>query len=80
MCFEDKGSRFVIRNLDYQDKVIMDQLADVSQFDEVIEDPKLRVVRRIEDFCEKWKNEQEEFHPHIISFFCQIYRKQSQAM
>jgi hypothetical protein len=77
VCFEDKGSRFVIRNLDYQDKVIVDQLADVSQFDEVIEDPTQRVVRRIEDFCEQWKNELEDFHPNIISFLTDLSETKS---
>ena len=72
VSFEDKGSRFVIRNLNYQDRVIMDQLADVTQFDEVIDDPTQHVVRRIENFCEKWKSELEEFHPNIIGFLTDL--------
>ena len=35
VAFEDKGSRFVIRNLDYQDQLMLDQLTDANHFDEL---------------------------------------------
>ena len=53
VTFEDKGSRFVFRNLDYQDQAITNQLVDHTQFDELQSDPTDRVRDRMSDFCDK---------------------------
>ena len=63
VTFEDKGSRFVFRNLDYQDKLIMEQLTDREHFDEIIGDPTEQVKNRIIDFCDQWSDELNDFHP-----------------
>ena len=53
VTFEDKGSRFVIRDLEYQDKLILEQLEDSNHFDEIERDPTERVAQRIKRFCDK---------------------------
>jgi hypothetical protein len=72
VTFEDKGSRFVIRNLDYQDQLILDQLTDAHHFDELPVNPTDRVISRIQNLCSKWQAELNEFHPNIISFLAEL--------
>ena len=77
VTFEDKGSRFVFRNLDYQDQAITNQLVDHTQFDELQSDPTDRVRDRMSDFCEKWQVELNDFHPNIIHFLTDLSEARS---
>ena len=61
VTFEDKGSRFVIRNLDFQDQLIEDQLTDANHFDELPVNPTDRVIHRIQNLCSKWQAELDNF-------------------
>ena len=72
VTFEDKGSRFVIRNLDYQENLIMEQLTDREHFDEIIGDPTEQVKNRIIDFCDQWSDELNDFHPNVINFLTNL--------
>ena len=72
VCFEDKGGRFVLRQLDYQDRLILDSLEDQDQFEEHDVDPTQRVIARIRGFCDKWEEELNEFHPNIVNFLTDL--------
>ena len=72
VCFEDKGGRFVLRNLDYQDRLILESLENQNQFDEHLVDPTQRVIDRIERFCELWEDELNNFHPNIVNFLTDL--------
>ena len=54
MVFEDKGNRFVARDLVEQDQHILDKLEDVSKFDEELAGPRERVEEKMGQFCERW--------------------------
>jgi hypothetical protein len=43
VTFKNKGLRFVLRHLDYQNNAILDQLSDQTHFDELDSDPTARV-------------------------------------
>ena len=43
----------MIRNPDYQDQKIVDQLDNPNKFDELNDDPTERVIGRVETFCAK---------------------------
>ena len=68
VTFEDKGSRFVIRNLDFQDQLILDQLTYGNHFDELAVNQPDRVIDRIQNFCPKWQTDLNNFNPNIITF------------
>ena len=72
VTFEDKGSRFVIRNLDFQDQLILDQLTDANHFYELPVNPTDRVIDRIQTLCSKWKAELQDFHPNVIHFLTEL--------
>jgi hypothetical protein len=72
LTFEDKGSRFVFRNLNYQDNAILEQLADDNHFDELQVDPTDRVKQRLSDICAKWQADLNNFHPNIIHFLTDL--------
>ena len=74
VTFEDKGGRFVIRNLNYQDQRIFEQLENPDQFDTLAADPTKRVIEKIEAFCDKWEDVLNDFHPNIKNFLCDIDR------
>ena len=72
VTFEDKGNRFVLRDLKDQDSQILEKLEDRGKFDELPEDPTERVKERLEAFCSKWEEELNEFHPNIINFISDL--------
>ena len=72
VVFEDKGNRFVVRDLDEQDNQILEKLEDGNKFDELQADPGQHVVKRLQRFCERWEEELNNFHPNIISFISDI--------
>ena len=80
VTFEDKGSRFVIRNLDFQDNLILEQLNNVQSFDEIMSDPTERVKATITNFCDKWSDELNMFHPNIINFLTDLSDSKSSTV
>ena len=72
VTLEEKGSRFVIQNLDHQDNLILNQLSDVEHFDRVPSDPTECVKVRISNFCDKWGNDLNTFHPKTIHFLTDL--------
>ena len=43
-------------------------MEDHDKFDELPANPTERVRERLGEFCEKWEDELNEFHPNIINF------------
>ena len=80
VTFEDKGSRFVIRNLDYQDNLICEQLNDGNNFDQILSDPTERVKVKINRFCDKWSTELTSFHPNIVNFLTDLSDSKSSTV
>ena len=72
VVFEDKGSRFVVRDLVNQDNQILEQLEQRGKFDELPTDPKERVVERLEEFTQRWEDELNSFHPNVIHFILDV--------
>ena len=72
VVFEDKGNRFVVRDLANQDGQILEQLEQRGKFDELLLDPKDRVVERLEEFTQRWEEELNTFHPNIIHFILDV--------
>ena len=72
VVFEDKGNRFVARDLVEQDQQILDKLEDVSKFYEELADPRERVEGKLGQFCKRWEDELNNFHPNIIRFISQL--------
>ena len=50
----------------------MEQLTDREHFDEIISDPTEQVKTRIINFCDKWSDELNEFHPNVINFLTNL--------
>ena len=72
VVFEDKGNRFVVRDLDEQDNQLLEKLQDRDKFDELDADPTERVKDRLGDFCTRWKDELNAFHPNIVNFITDL--------
>ena len=72
VVFEDKGNRFVVRDLVEQDNQILEKLQDRDKFDELDADPTERVKDRLGDFCTRWRDELNAFHPNIINFITDL--------
>jgi hypothetical protein len=72
VVYEDKGNRFVVRDLQDQDSQILEKLEDRSKFDELLNDPTERVQERLVDFCSRWEEELNAFHPNVINFITEM--------
>ena len=59
----------MVRDLKDQDQQILEQLGDAAKFDEL--QGTLRRGCRA-DFCTRWKDELDEFHPNIIHFLTDL--------
>ena len=72
VVYEDKGNRFVVRDLLDQDNQILEKLSDLEKFDELGADPTQRVRERVGAFCRKWEEELNTFHPNINNFLTEL--------
>jgi hypothetical protein len=72
VVYEDKGNRFVVRDLEDQDNQILEKLEDGAKFDELLQDPTERVKERLEGFCSRWEEELNTFHPNIVNFITDL--------
>ena len=63
---------FVVRDLDEQDNQLLEKLQDRDKFDELDADPTERVKDRLGDFCTRWRDELNAFHPNIINFITDL--------
>ena len=72
VVFEDKGSRFVVRDLVDQDNHMLEQLQNIAKFDELPADPAEAVKEKLKEFTQRWEEELNNFHPNIINFIMDV--------
>ena len=63
--FEDKGNRLVIDDIENHDQTILKDLNDENHYDEVPAETLPDIIKKVEEFTKKWKEELEAFHPNV---------------